>query len=113
MQQLVDGDPAANSGGWQWTAGVGTDAAPYFRIFNPVRQAARFDPYGAFVRAWLPELRRVPDEFIHEPWRMPASVQRDAQCRIGQDYPAPIVEHAFARQRALAAYQSARAHRAG
>jgi deoxyribodipyrimidine photo-lyase len=107
MQHLVDGDPAANNGGWQWTAGVGTDTAPYFRVFNPVLQAAKFDPYGAFVRAWLPELHRVPDEFVHEPWRMPTHVQRAARCIIGYDYPAPIVNHAFARARALAAYQRA------
>ena len=107
MQHLVDGDPAANNGGWQWTAGVGTDAAPFFRIFNPTAQAARCDPFGALARAWLPELRRVPDEFIHEPWRMPPAAQRDAHCRIGRDYPAPIVDHAFARARALQAYRSA------
>jgi len=107
MQHLVDGDPAANNGGWQWAAGVGTDAAPYFRVFNPVLQAAKFDPYGAFVRAWLPELHHVPDEFVHEPWRMPAAVQQAARCTIGRDYPAPIVNHALARERALAAYQRA------
>lgn len=107
MQHLVDGDPAANNGGWQWVAGVGTDAAPYFRVFNPTRQAARYDPYGAFVRAWVPELRRVPDEWVHEPWHMPASEQRSAHCVVGQDYPAPIIDHAFARDRALAAYRSA------
>ena len=108
MQHLVDGDPAANNGGWQWTAGVGTDAAPFFRVFNPTTQAAHYDPFGAFVRAWLPELNRVPDEFIHEPWRMPPAAQRDAQCHIGHDYPAPIVDHAFARERALEAYRNAR-----
>jgi deoxyribodipyrimidine photo-lyase len=112
MQHLVDGDPAANNGGWQWTAGVGTDAAPFFRVFNPTTQAAQYDPYGAFVRAWVPELHRVPDEFVHEPWRMPAAAQRDAQCLIGRDYPAPIVEHAWARQRALEAYRNARGKRA-
>jgi deoxyribodipyrimidine photo-lyase len=108
MQHLVDGDPAANNGGWQWVAGVGTDAAPYFRVFNPTLQAVKYDPYGAFVRAWVPELRRVPDEYVHEPWRMSASEQRDAQCHIGQDYPAPIVDHAFARNRALATYRQAK-----
>ena len=108
MQHLVDGDPAANNGGWQWTAGVGTDAAPFFRVFNPTTQATCYDPYGAFARAWLPELHGVPDAFVHEPWRMPSEVQREAQCLIGRDYPAPIVEHAFARQRALEAYRVAR-----
>jgi deoxyribodipyrimidine photo-lyase len=105
MQHLVDGDPAANNGGWQWTAGVGTDAAPYFRVFNPIVQSQKFDPHGDFARAWLPELSRVPDEYIHEPWKMPADVQRQAHCVIGIDYPTPIVDHAFARQRVLAAYR--------
>lgn len=105
MQQLIDGDPAANNGGWQWVAGTGTDAAPYFRIFNPTRQGQKFDPAGDFVRQWLPELGRVPPEFIHTPWQMPAGVQRQAGCRIGQDYPRPIVDHAWARQRTLAAYK--------
>jgi len=112
MQHLVDGDPAANNGGWQWTAGVGTDAAPFFRVFNPTTQAARYDPHGAFVRAWVPELRRVPDTFVHEPWRMSAAAQRDAQCLIGRNYPAPIIEHAFARARALEAYRLARGEKA-
>lgn len=105
MQHLIDGDPAANNGGWQWTAGVGTDAAPYFRVFNPTLQAAKFDPEGKFVRSVLPELRQVPDQFIHEPWKMPPQVQAQAGCIIGQHYPAPIIDHAFARQRVLAAYR--------
>ncbi len=109
MQHLIDGDLAANNGGWQWTAGVGTDAAPYFRVFNPVLQSKKFDPFGDFARTWLPELRHVPGEFIHEPWKMPVDVQRKALCVIGQDYPAPLVDHTFARQRVMAAYQQARA----
>lgn len=108
MQHLVDGDPAANNGGWQWTAGTGTDAAPYFRVFNPVLQGQKFDPQGAYVRCWLPELARVPGRFIHQPWRMPLEVQREAGCTIGRDYPAPIVDHAWARERVLAAYAQAR-----
>jgi deoxyribodipyrimidine photo-lyase len=107
MQHLVDGDPAANNGGWQWTAGVGTDAAPYFRIFNPARQAARFDPDGAYVRRWLPELARLPAAYIHEPWRAPIELQQQAGCVIGRAYPAPIVEHAAARERVLRAYKIA------
>jgi deoxyribodipyrimidine photo-lyase len=106
MQHLVDGDAAVNNGNWQWVAGVGTDAAPYFRVFNPVQQSKQFDPHGDFARAWLPALKRVPDQYIHAPWTMPASVQRRADCQIGADYPAPIIDHAFARQRALAAYRS-------
>ena len=109
MQHLVDGDPAANNGGWQWTAGVGTDAAPYFRVFNPVLQSQKFDPRGNFIRRWLPELRNVPDDYIHQPWKMPPEVQRRAGCHIGRDYPAPIVEHAFGRQRTLEAFKRAKA----
>ncbi len=98
MRQLVDGDPAANNGGWQWTAGVGTDAAPYFRIFNPVLQGKKFDPHGNFVRRWLPELAGLPDQFIHQPW---------LAARAPAGYPSPVVDHAFARGRALAAYRRA------
>jgi len=105
MQHLLDGDPAANNGGWQWIASTGTDAAPYFRVFNPVLQGKKFDPQGAYVRRWVPELSGVPDAFIHMPLEM--SVDRRAQvgCVIGKDYPAPIVDHAMARQRVLAAYR--------
>jgi deoxyribodipyrimidine photo-lyase len=108
MQHLVDGDPAANNGGWQWTAGTGTDAAPYFRVFNPVLQGRKHDPKGRYVRRWMPELARAPDEFIHETWKMPFDVQREAGCVIAEDYPAPIIDHAWARERALAAYARAR-----
>ena len=108
MQQLVDGDPAANNGGWQWTAGTGTDAAPYFRIFNPTAQAQKFDPDGTFIRRWLPELAEVPQDYIHEPWQMPPMMQKSANCQIGRDYPHPIVDHHEARDRTLAAYKYAR-----
>lgn len=108
MAHLVDGDVAANNGGWQWTAGTGTDAAPYFRVFNPASQGRRFDPEGAFVRRWVPELARVPDAYVHEPWTMPPDVQAAAGCVIGRDYPAPLVDHAAARERALAAYRVAK-----
>ena len=108
MQHLVDGDPAANNGGWQWTAGTGTDAAPYFRIFNPILQSKKHDPAGVYIRRWLPELARVPDQYIHEPWTMPDEVQQQAGCFIGQDYPAPIVDHAWARERTLAAFSLAK-----
>lgn len=101
MQHLVDGDPAANNGGWQWTAGVGTDAAPYFRIFNPVAQGSKFDPNGDYVRTWVPELAHVPVKYVHEPWKMPAA-------QLGVDYPAPIVDHALARERTLIAYGQAK-----
>lgn len=108
MRRLLDADPAANNGGWQWTAGTGTDAAPYFRIFHPVLQGKKHDPEGAYVRRWLPELARVPGRYIHAPWEMPLEVQRAAACLIGHDYPAPIIDHAWARRRALAVYAQAR-----
>ncbi len=106
MQQLLDGDPASNNGGWQWAAGTGTDAAPYFRIFNPIRQGEKHDPEGRYIRRWLPELEGVPDKFIHEPWKMSPAEQRKASCLIGEDYPEPIVDHGQARERALHAYRS-------
>ncbi len=108
MEHLVDGDVAANNGGWQWAAGTGTDAQPYFRVFNPVAQGARHDPDGSFVRRWIPELAGVPDRFVHAPWTMPPGVQAAAGCAVGRDYPAPIVDHPMARARALAAYRSVR-----
>lgn len=108
MQQLVDGDPAANNGGWQWTAGTGTDAAPYFRIFNPILQGKKYDPDGAYVRRWVPELAQVPDKYIHAPWEMPPTIQATANCVIGKDYPIPIVDHAWACERTLVAYSQAK-----
>ena len=103
-RNLADADLAQNNGGWQWAASTGTDAAPYFRIFNPVTQGKRFDPDGAFVRQFVPELATVPADFVHEPWRMPPLLQAEYGCRIGRDYPEPIVEHSAARAAALAAY---------
>ncbi len=108
MQHLIDGDPAANNGGWQWSAGTGTDAAPYFRIFNPLLQGEKYDPTGDYVRRWVPELARVPAAHLHHPWTMPAEVQREAGCIIGVDYPLPIVDHKWTYRRALAAYRQAR-----
>jgi deoxyribodipyrimidine photo-lyase len=109
MRHLLDGDVASNNGGWQWTAGTGTDPQPYFRVFNPVIQGRRHDPAGEYVRRWVPELRDVPPALIHEPWTMDAAAQAAAGCRIGVDYPAPIVDHAEARARALAAYRATKA----
>ncbi len=101
-RELADADLASNNGGWQWAAGCGTDAAPYFRIFNPVLQSRRFDPDGVYIRRFVPELSRVPGARIHEPWTMTADEQRAAGCRIGVDYPRPIVDHASEREVALA-----------
>jgi deoxyribodipyrimidine photo-lyase len=108
MRGLVDGDPANNNGGWQWVAGTSTDAAPYFRVLNPTRQAARFDPVGDYIRRFVPELRDVPTERIHEPWRMGPEEQRAAGCRIGSDYPAPRVDHRERRELLLERYRRSR-----
>ena len=105
MQHLIDGDPAANNGGWQWTAGTGTDAVPYFRVFNPVLQSIKFDPQGVYIRRFVPELSHVADEFIHRPWEMPVDIQKRAGCVIGKDYPEPIIDHQMARERVLVAYK--------
>ncbi|MEH0876687.1 deoxyribodipyrimidine photo-lyase [Pectobacterium cacticida] len=102
MSQLLDGDLAANNGGWQWAASTGTDAAPYFRIFNPTTQGERFDPEGRFIRRWLPELAAVPDSDIHHPHRWADKHQYKL------DYPLPIVEHKTARQNTLAAFEAAK-----
>jgi deoxyribodipyrimidine photo-lyase len=96
LEHLLDADTQQNTGNWQWVAGVGTDAAPYFRIFNPVLQSRRFDPEGVYIRRWVPELAWVPDEHIHEPWRAPEPPP---------GYPAPIVDHAEARARTLTRYR--------
>lgn len=105
MQNLIDGDIAANNGGWQWVAGTGTDAAPYFRLFNPVLQSRKFDPEGHFIRRYLPELAVLPTEYLHAPWQMPREVQERFGVRIGRDYPAPLVDHEMARARALAVFR--------
>ena len=97
MKQLVDGDMAANNGGWQWSAGTGTDAAPYFRIFNPVSQGEKFDPQGQFVRRWVPELAALPDDVIHQPWIEPLRVH-------GTKYPERIVRHEEQRPKCLAMF---------
>lgn len=108
MRHLVDGDVASNNGGWQWSASTGTDPQPYFRIFNPILQGRRFDPSGAYVRRFVPELANVPAERIHAPWEMTDLEQAAAGCRIGIDYPAPVVDHGEARARAIAVYEAAR-----
>lgn len=103
---LVDADLANNTLGWQWTAGCGADAAPYFRIFNPVSQGEKFDPQGDYIRRWVPELAKLPGEWIHSPWKAPAGVLRKAGVEPGDNYPCPIVDHGVARKRALEALAS-------
>jgi deoxyribodipyrimidine photo-lyase len=104
---LLDGEPAQNNGNWQWVTSVGVDPAPYFRrIFNPILQQRKFDPDGAYVRRWVPELRDVPDAKLAEPWAMTDDDQAAAGCLIGRDYPAPIVEHADERRRAIERYRA-------
>lgn len=106
---LVDADPASNPAQWQWIAGTGADAQPFFRIFAPVTQSRKFDPDGVYVRRWVPELARLPDHAVHAPWEADAEVLARAGVRLGRDYPEPIVDHASARRRALDAYAELRA----
>jgi deoxyribodipyrimidine photo-lyase len=100
---LVDADLASNTMGWQWTAGCGADAAPYFRVFNPVLQGEKFDADGAYVRKYVPELAKLPDRYLHQPWEAPEQVLLQAGVKLGRDYPWPIIEHKVGRERALAA----------
>ncbi len=109
--RLVDADLSQNNFNWQWIAGSGMDAAPYFRIFNPVLQGERFDPEGTYVRQWVPELGKLPAQWIHSPWGAPAGVLERAGVRLGTDYPAPIVDHREARERALSAFDVVKAAR--
>ena len=106
---LLDADLASNSLGWQWSAGCGADAAPYFRIFNPVLQGEKFDADGAYVRQWVPELSRMPNKLIHKPWEAPTAVLEAAGVVLGDTYPRPIVDHATARDAALRALSSIKA----
>ncbi|MEO0383283.1 MAG: deoxyribodipyrimidine photo-lyase [Pseudomonadota bacterium] len=103
---LVDADPANNTASWQWIAGSGADAAPYFRIFNPVLQGEKFDGDGAYTRHWVPEVGKLPKKYLHKPWEAPAAVLRDAGMTLGSTYPRPIVDHKTARDRALQAFKS-------
>ncbi len=107
-RELADADLANNNGGWQWAAGSGTDAAPYFRIFHPVLQSKKYDPEGHYIRRYVPELSRVPAEKIHEPWTLSGEEQRASRCRIGIDYPAPILDHAAEREEALRMFEAVR-----
>lgn len=106
LRHLIDGDVANNLGGWQWTAGVGADAQPWFRIFNPVLQGRRFDPEADWVRAWVPEVAALPKRYVHAPWEMPTDEAASLDLHIGTTYPAPFVGLAEGRERALAAFRS-------
>ena len=105
---LVDANLANNTLGWQWTAGCGADAAPYFRVFNPVTQGRKFDPHAHYVRRWVPEIAALPDRYIHSPWDAPPSALAEADVELGRTYPNRIVDHREARDRALAAYERIR-----
>jgi deoxyribodipyrimidine photo-lyase len=108
---LVDADPASNPANWQWVAGSGADAAPYFRVFNPILQGEKFDPDGVYVRRWVPELAALPSNLIHRPWTATPLELGSAGVILGQSYPEPIIDHKAGRARALAAYASIRAGR--
>ena len=103
-EKLIDYDLAANNGGWQWAASTGSDAQPWFRIFNPVTQSQKFDPEGRFIRRYLPRLARLPDALIHAPWRARPIDLAEAGITLGRDYPEPLVDHEAARHRTLARY---------
>ncbi|SMC64384.1 deoxyribodipyrimidine photo-lyase [Rhizobium sp. RU36D] len=106
---LVDADPASNAASWQWVAGSGADASPFFRIFNPITQGEKFDPEGAYVRRFVPELKDMPGKFIHRPFEAPLTVLKEAGVSLGKTYPQPIVDHAKARDMALAAFKGLKA----
>ncbi|SFL57590.1 cryptochrome/photolyase family protein [Salibacterium qingdaonense] len=107
-RQLIDYDPSSNAGGWQWTASTGSDAAPYFRVFSPVRQSKRFDPDGIYIKTHVPELNHVPVRFIHEPWKMDDAAAEKAACLPGHDYPLPDVTHKTAAQQAIEMFKGDR-----
>jgi deoxyribodipyrimidine photo-lyase len=102
---LVDADLANNSASWQWVAGCCVDAAPYFRIFNPVLQGEKFDKQGVYTRRYVPELANIPDKYLFKPWQAPPDILAQAGIELGKDYPLPIIDLAESRQRALNAYQ--------
>jgi len=102
---LLEADPASNAASWQWVAGSGADAAPYFRVFNPVRQGERFDKEGNYVKRWVPELAKLPKKYIHAPWTAPADVLAAANIELGKNYPHPIVDLASSRKDALSRFE--------
>lgn len=102
---LVDADLANNSASWQWVAGSGADAAPYFRIFNPILQSEKFDPNGDYIRQFVPEIKRLPDKYLYKPWEAPKEVLKKANIFLGETYPRPIIDLKYSRNRALEAYK--------
>lgn len=100
----MDADLASNSASWQWVAGCGTDASPYFRVFNPIIQGEKFDPQGEYTKLYLPELKELPDKYLYRPWEAPTDVLSQANITLGETYPHPIVQIKESRERALAAY---------
>ncbi|MBF2674236.1 deoxyribodipyrimidine photo-lyase [Listeria marthii] len=113
QQMLIDYDPASNIGGWQWAASTGTDAVPYFRIFNPTTQSEKFDPDGKFIRKYVKELAHIPDKFIHQPEKMSEKEQNEYGLMVGKDYPLPIVDHKERRKLAIARYEFSKEHYRG
>ena len=103
MDTLVDADLASNTQGWQWAAGCGADAAPYFRIFNPITQGTKFDARGEYAKRWIPELGNLPAKHLFSPWTAPSSTLLESGVELGNNYPDPCVDHPEARARALAA----------
>jgi deoxyribodipyrimidine photo-lyase len=103
---LVDADLASNAASWQWIAGCGADAAPYFRIFNPITQSQKFDEKGEYIRRFVPELQDMPDKDIHAPWEASDAVLKQAGVELGKTYPKPMMDHGSARNRALDAFKS-------
>jgi deoxyribodipyrimidine photo-lyase len=103
---LVDADLAVNAFSWQWVAGCGADAAPYFRIFNPITQGSKFDPDGDYIRKYVPEIADLPDKHLFTPWEAPDDVLHDASVRLDETYPRPIIDHKKARERALSAFKA-------
>ena len=108
MEHLLDGDESQNNANWQWAASTGADPQPYFRVFNPVLQQEKFGKDGVYVRRWVPELERMPDEYLAEPWTAPEEVQEDAGCVIGTDYPEPLVDLKESRKEAIAHFSAQR-----
>jgi len=103
---LVDADLASNSASWQWVAGCGADAAPYFRIFNPVTQGEKFDPDGQYIKEFIPELKDLPNKYLYSPWEAPKEILDNANITLGKDYPFPIVNLKASREKALDAFKS-------